>query len=549
MKKPVLWTIAIILIAAFLRFYSALNIPASGDETITLIQAAGQAHELGTFFKEHSDTIIAASDLKPLIDYSEAHGPADVAESMKTAGMHPPLYYFFIHYVMKYFGNDTYLLRCVSVLFSLGSVLAVYLIGKEIKNETLGLAAALLFALSTYGIKFSLMIRPYPAVMFMALLSTWTALRWAKNERFEFKDPYYWVTLAISIAGFYSIYHFVFYLVFLWSFLFFKALRQKKDMLVILSIPGATAAAFSLWVPSLRCQMNVVNQGHYYFNSLTNPIAGIGQQLTLNFTKYLPFKIIPSLFVLAFLLVLGLAGLWSILKSENGKFLVGAIILYVLANTGLDLMMQTNTIGVAKLGFFLNPFCLIVLAAGGLFIKDRFSWKIGPCLILIILAGVHSFLAGPYNPSIDGPYDKKLIADLNQALSSAGPKLAVINQPRRRYVFPLIHEMESPPDFVFTGDKSYPEKLASLDTLTKFDRIMIIFFDEDPASDKTQGIQPAQHYLETRGYRVQAEYPCVMGRIIVLEKDVLSEPGPSGPADTASRHPGSRNHICSFAQN
>jgi uncharacterized membrane protein len=535
--------------AALFRLYSAYDIPASGDETISLIQASGKAHTPDNLIRQQGNAVIPAHQLMWFLEYSPDHGLADVAEAMENAGMHPPLYYFFLHYVMKYFGHETLMLRCISVLFSLGSVLAIYLIGNELKDNTLGLMAALLFAISTYGIKFSFMIRPYPMVMLLALLSAWVAITWAQKDSFEFRHWQYWTILAVSIAGFYSIYHFVFPLVFLWSFLLLNALRRPKDMLVILSIPAATAAAFSLWVPSLLRQLQVVNKGTYYFNELTNPIAGIGRQLTLNFTKYLPFKIVPSLFILAFLLILGLAGLWSVLRSRNGKLLVVSLILYILANTGLDLVMKTNTICVSKLAFFLNPVSLIFLAAGCLSLKDRFHWKAPLYAILVALAGVHSFFALPNDLSIDGPYGKTLIKELGRSMVPARKKLVVINQPQRRYVLPLIHAMESPPDFVFAGDMSYPEKLASLTNLKEFDFVMIIYFSEDPADDKILPLRQAGDYLEAQGYRVKTQHPCVMGHMIVLEKDVQNEPGPSVQADNAGRRPGSRNRICSFAQN
>ncbi len=520
MKKNAVYLTLIILLSATVRLYFAYGVPASGDETLGLTQSCGKAHLYGQFWQEHIGTVIPAEDISWFIEYSDDQGLSSVAESMKRAGMHPPLYYFFLHYVMKYLGNDPLPLRCISILFSLGSIVMVYRIGKELKGSRLGLMAAALFGISTYGVKFAFMIRPYPMVMFIALLSAWVALRWSRKERFRFRDRHYWAIVTLSIAGFYSIYHFVFMLAFLWSFLFFKSLSRKRDIPVILSIPIITALAFLPWLSSLQTQMQVVNQGDFYFNSLANPIAGVGQLLTLNFTKFLPVNII-SLLLLAVLPVLGIAGLLLILKQQNGRLLVASLIIYVIANTLLDLILKTNTICILKLAFFLNPVSLLFLAAGCEYFKDRFQWRYSPWPMLFVLAIVNCFFAIPESFAYDGPYPVATLKELNREMAKDENCLAIMS-PGRREVLPFIHAMDTPPAVLFMDSIDYCETLSSTETLRQFDSIMLFAPTAHPDAETNDATRQEQQSLEASGYRLDAEYSFSQGHVCIFKKNAAA---------------------------
>jgi uncharacterized membrane protein len=132
MKRIYVFLILIVLLGAVLRIYSAFHIPASGDEIVSLIQSSGKAHLYPLYHQQHMGVVIPREDLLWFLEYSDDEGLRGVAESLEQAGMHPPLYYFLLHCVLKYLGSDPFLLRCVSIMFSLGSVLFVYLIGREL---------------------------------------------------------------------------------------------------------------------------------------------------------------------------------------------------------------------------------------------------------------------------------------------------------------------------------------------------------------------------------------------------------------------------------
>jgi uncharacterized membrane protein len=66
-----------------------------------------------------------------------------------TTDCNPPLFYLIDHYSLAYFGVNSFGQRLPSVIFGILLIPAVYVLGKELKGQTLGLLTAL--AVSTLG--------------------------------------------------------------------------------------------------------------------------------------------------------------------------------------------------------------------------------------------------------------------------------------------------------------------------------------------------------------------------------------------------------------
>lgn len=85
----------------------------------------------------------------------------------------PPGYYTVMHFWIPLFGHSETSLRSFSVLASLASIVLVYLLGRELADETVGLIAALLIALAPAEIWYAQEARTYAllqALFALALL-------------------------------------------------------------------------------------------------------------------------------------------------------------------------------------------------------------------------------------------------------------------------------------------------------------------------------------------------------------------------------------------
>ena len=77
---------------------------------------------------------------------------------------HPPLYYWFLNIWIRFFGDQVWVMRLSSILFSLITIWLVYKIGKEIKDKSVGLWAAILTGANPLLIYFSQELRMYSMV-------------------------------------------------------------------------------------------------------------------------------------------------------------------------------------------------------------------------------------------------------------------------------------------------------------------------------------------------------------------------------------------------
>src|SRR5512146_2727928 len=72
----------------------------------------------------------------------------DIFTKFLPGDFHPPLYYLILKYWVMVFGSSEVSLRFPSVIFGIGTVYLVYLIGKKLINNKVGIIAALLTATS-----------------------------------------------------------------------------------------------------------------------------------------------------------------------------------------------------------------------------------------------------------------------------------------------------------------------------------------------------------------------------------------------------------------
>ncbi|MBM3134452.1 MAG: hypothetical protein FJZ89_04020, partial [Chloroflexi bacterium] len=85
-----------------------------------------------------------------------------------AADIHPPLYYYLLHFWQQAFGQSERAVRALSVLSGVLLVLVTYLLGRRLRGAAVGLLAAFLAAVSTFQVYYSQETRMY---ILAALLS------------------------------------------------------------------------------------------------------------------------------------------------------------------------------------------------------------------------------------------------------------------------------------------------------------------------------------------------------------------------------------------
>ncbi|MGD9145954.1 MAG: glycosyltransferase family 39 protein, partial [Anaerolineae bacterium] len=90
---------------------------------------------------------------------------------------HPPLHYLFLHTLMPLAGRSEFAVRYVSLFFGVLLVPLLYVVGKTLAGERVGILAALVAALSPFYVRFAQETRMYTVAIFFSLLSTYLFLR------------------------------------------------------------------------------------------------------------------------------------------------------------------------------------------------------------------------------------------------------------------------------------------------------------------------------------------------------------------------------------
>ena len=119
----------------------------------------------------------------------QRYGFSQIISVFSPHDFHPPLYYLFLKFWTNFFGYSEIALRMPSVLFSLGAGWFVYLIGKKIKNKTVGLWAAAFFLFNPLVVYYSQEARMYMMATFLLTGMLHFFIKLLDTQFFELTDP------------------------------------------------------------------------------------------------------------------------------------------------------------------------------------------------------------------------------------------------------------------------------------------------------------------------------------------------------------------------
>jgi mannosyltransferase len=105
------------------------------------------------------------------------------------------LFSLLAHLSLLIFGDSAWALRLPAVLFGVGSIWALYLLGREVSSPREGLLSAALLAFSYHHLWFSQNARGYTGLLFWTILSSYYLMRASKDNL-----PRTWLYFAFSAA-------------------------------------------------------------------------------------------------------------------------------------------------------------------------------------------------------------------------------------------------------------------------------------------------------------------------------------------------------------
>lgn len=502
-KRILLVLVLIICVAAGLRIYLSVDNPLSGDEASGVLQATGQAL---SYQDRLPRDVVNIREIQRFIQWSEEFTIGDVLDSLRYHGMQPPFHHILLHYILRYGGNDALLLRMFSVIISLLSLIVLFLLGKRVFDEAVGLLAALFLGLSVYGVMYGTYVRPYQLAMLLSLVSTYVAVGLSEEGQLSLRNTKLYLYVFVVLMGLYTIYHFIF--VFICHVVLFviSAWKRKKSFPVIFALVGMVIILYAPWFPAMIDQVRVVKGGSYYFHSEFRSLKFLTTFVNSIFTRYNPFiRIAAVKSALTVVVYAGiLFGFYGAVRNKKTAGFAFAVVIYVLGWYVADRILGTNTLVISKLLFFLVPVALLFFANGIITVSKRASVRsilivVFCCIMLSSSIGLCS-----EKPGIDGPLDSRTFHfEIKKIANQDQSVLIILKIMQRRFLFSLIHGIKAPIDVWLIQTDARKSDFRSMFNTRDYDVVLLVNFIR--GKKRIQEFKPVEikfisDYLEQREF-------------------------------------------------
>ncbi|HLB12272.1 MAG TPA: glycosyltransferase family 39 protein, partial [Dehalococcoidia bacterium] len=140
--------------------------------------------------------LVAVWNISPQAAYASlSRLGVDLVGLAAETDIHPPLYYFLVHFWLPLAGKSEFALRFPAVFFGMLIIPVLYVLGKRLAGAKAATIAGAIAALSPFYLDFSQQVRMYTLVTFLAVLSMYSFQRAFGDGRRG-----WWVVYALSVA-------------------------------------------------------------------------------------------------------------------------------------------------------------------------------------------------------------------------------------------------------------------------------------------------------------------------------------------------------------
>ncbi|MFN2604028.1 MAG: glycosyltransferase family 39 protein [Gemmatimonadaceae bacterium] len=368
---------------------------------------------------------------------------------------HPPLFYALMRLWILALGDTDGRSIALSVIFGVALVPVIYLVGKSLFSERIGLLAAAFAAVSPSLIEFSATVRPYSLMPLLALLSTYALIRGLQRGGVRV-----WIAGGSSTVALIYTHNWGWLVVVgQWisiGLLFCSATTRPSTprLKEWFATQAAIGIAYLPWASTLVYQTEHAGHSRSLVPVLSEPIASVAISLPL-FLKstvlaYSSFDSVGSFAILFFTLPLGLLAVDQYLRTRDEKHRATA------ANAGTEREPLTEENRIAIVCLVSVPVAAWIVA---LILSSMSNLMLQRCLVTLaplMLLAVAYRVGGPRRG------EKRLVARVTALLLLLTYALGVYelfqtSRSNAREIAPAVALQTLPTDLVIVT----PEWLAS----------------------------------------------------------------------------------------
>jgi|SRR3989344_2086194 len=183
------------------------------------------------------------------VHHASEASTAAVMQNVAETEAAPWGYYVLLHYFGKVFGYGDFSMRFLSVIFSVLSILVLYLIGTRVLTIPETLLACLLMATSMLQVLYSQEARLYSLFTFVVLTAAYCFILILQTKKNKF---YFWYLISIVVGLYVNYITFLIILLFSLILLFFY--KEKKELVTKMLVLHGFAGILALPLISLIYQ-------------------------------------------------------------------------------------------------------------------------------------------------------------------------------------------------------------------------------------------------------------------------------------------------------
>ena len=383
----------IILVGAFLRFYRLADESFWLDESATALS-----------MKKYS--------LNEIIYNTAKFG--QILPGYYNSNLDLPPYYIMLKLWSNAFGLSEFTLRLFSAIFGVLSIIVIFFLSKELFNERTGIITSLIFALSVVMIEYSQEARLYNMLILIVLLSAYFLLKSLKTN----KNKYIAGFIISNIAGIYTHYPFLFFVIFELFFISFVSIKNylKSKKIIVDKIYIAAFSLLLFYIPLVPRLLNPKFVSTHYLGKFSGgsiirlflqlntwiypseSLRGKLINLQFNLFSFSELLLVISILLLAFLLFIFVLKNFITIKNIDVNKLF--LLFWLLIPSIVAFVVLFNTIvtfGSLKYFIFIIPPYLILAANGISAIKSKKTFLV--LLIgLLSIAPLCSYYSNPSKP-------------------------------------------------------------------------------------------------------------------------------------------------------
>lgn len=293
--------------------------------------------------------------------------------ALSTQRIFPPLYYLLLHFWLP-LGSSEFVVRSLSVIIGLGSIIAIYALAQRLFNERVALISALLLAISPLHIWYSQEARMYILVAALGLCSAYFMLRALQEGGIG-----HWLGYVLSTAMAMNTHYFAIFIALFQNVYVIYLILQGRVWRSTRVLPAVRESIWKHWLLSqvLIALLSVIglagifsSESSYWWGLLDTwhgaptwrDLVGTVFSFSLGTTAKGPLLYWSGMLVFSFCVM------WSVLKFSRGRLSLdveGGIVfalLYLVVPLGtIFLLSQFRSFWVLRYIFpFLPPYCIIV---------------------------------------------------------------------------------------------------------------------------------------------------------------------------------------------